>query len=359
MNLEALDAQWGQCWLRPVPVPDDLAAMARKAFSGALPSWVALIAPVPWAVRALLGDIDKKVAHMPIDLWDLIWFVVSQDNSCRYCYGMTRVTLRVLGYSDALIDRLESDVDLASIPEAEQAALRFARKVSRFQPAPDAKDFAELEAAGFSKPAIAEIVYIASAAGFGNRIATFFSLQPEDLENLMKRPLMRLIRPWIARRFRGRQIAPAPLPAPNEPPFEELIAKLDGSPLAWPARRSIDEALASPVLPRRTKLLMFAIVARTLGSDYIVSQSRRALEAEGMSGGAVDDVVRNLGGPGLSAVEALLVPFARETVWYRNLDVQERAHALAAHLSNEELIEAVATASLANTAARLSVLMTR
>lgn len=359
MNLEVLDAQWGQCWLRPVPVPDDLAATARKTFGGALPSWVALIAPVPWAVRVMMSGIDKKVAHMPVELWDLISFVVSQDNSCRYCYGTTRVTLRVLGYSDAAIDRLEGDVDLASIPEAEQAALRFARKLSRFQPAPDAKDFAELESAGFSGPAIAEIVYIACAAGFGNRVATFFSLQPEDFENLMKRPLMRLIRPWIARHFRGRQIAPTPLPAPNEPPFEELVARLDGSPVAWTARASVDEALGSPILPRRTKLLMFAIVARTLGADYVVSQSRRALEAEGMSAGVVDDVLRNLGGPGLSAIESLLVPFARETVWYRNLDVQERTHALAAHLSNEELIEAVATAALANSTSRLSVLMTR
>jgi alkylhydroperoxidase family enzyme len=359
MDIQALDAQWGQSWLQPSPVPDDLAAAARKAFGGDLPGWVALIAPVPWAVRVMLGGIDKKVAHMPIDLWDLISFVVSQDNACRYCYGTTRVTLRVLGYSDAVIDRLEGDVDLAAIPEAEQAALRFARTLSRFHPPPDANDFAELEAAGFSAPAIAEIVYISSAAGFGNRVATFFALQPESFENMMKSPLVRLIRPWLARQFRGRHVPATTLPAPNEPPFEDLIARLDGSPTAYSMRRAVDESLASPILPRRTKLLMFAIIARTLGSAYVGAQTRRALVAEGMDAESLDAVLQNLGGPGLTAAESLLVPYARETVWYRNLDVQERTRALAASFSSEEVIEAVATASLANAVSRGSVLVDR
>lgn len=359
MDLQVLDAQWGQSWLPSVPVPDDLAALARKAFAGEVPSWVSQIAPVPWAVRAMLVGADKTVAHMPIDLWDLIWFVVSQDNACRYCYGTTRVTLRVLGYSDALIDRLEGDVDLASIPHAEQAALRFARKLSRFHPAPDAKDFAELEAVGFTAPQIAEIVYASSSAGFGNRVATFFALEPEGFENLMKNPLVRLIRPWLARRFRGKHAPATPLPAPNEPPFEELVARFDGSPTASGLRRAVDESLSSPVLPRRTKLLMFAVVARTLGSAYVGEQTRRALFAEGLSADTLDAVLQNLGGPSLTAAEALLVPYARETVWYRNLDVQERTHALAANLSTEEVIEAVATASLANAVARGAVLVDR
>jgi AhpD family alkylhydroperoxidase len=358
MNIETLDAQWGECWLEPVPVPPDLAADVRKALGGNLPSWTPLMARVPWVVRAMLGGIEKKVAHMPIDLWDLISFVVSQDNACRYCYGATRGVLRVLGYSDATIDRLEENVDLADIPAAEQAAMRFARKLSRYHPKPGAADLAELEAAGFSRQAVAEIVFASAFAGFGNRMATLFALRPDStMEHLMEKPLMRLIRPWIARQFRGRRLPAAALPAPNEPPFEDLIARLDGTPLAHSLRTGIDVALASPILPRRTKLLMVAVIARTLDSTYIAAQVAQALEAEGISRETLASILDRLGGPELSAAETHLVPFARETVWYRTPDLQQRARELRAHLSTEEMIEAAGVTSLGNGIARLSLLI--
>jgi AhpD family alkylhydroperoxidase len=355
MNFEALDAQWGECWLTPVPIPADLAADVRKAYGGPMPAWTPLLARVPWVVRTFISDVDKKIAHMPVELWDLIAFVVSQDNSCRYCYGMTRAILRVLGYSDATIDRLEGNVDLAQIPPAEQTAIRFARKV--YHPKPGAADLAELAAAGFSAPAIAEIVYISAFAGYGNRVATLFALKPDTMENMMERPLVRLIRPWFARRFRPRHVPAAPLPAPNEPPFEELIARLDGTPSAHALREAVDQAMASPVLPRRTKLLMFAVIARTLDSTYVAAQVARALEAEGMSRETLASILDRLGGPGLSAIEMLLVPFSRETVWYRTLDLQQRTRELCRDLSMDEIVEAAGVVSLANCVARLALLI--
>jgi AhpD family alkylhydroperoxidase len=357
MNFETLDAQWGECWLEPAPIPADLEADVRKAFGGKMPAWTSLIARVPWVVRTMISDVDKKISHMPVELWDLIAFVVSQDNSCRYCYGMTRAILRVLGYSDATIDRLEGNVDLAEIPAAEQTAMRFARKVSRYHPKPGAADLAELAAAGFSTPAIAEIAYVSAFAGFGNRMATLFALKPDSMEKMMERPLVRLIRPWFARRFRVRHVPAAPLPAPNEPPFEELIAKLDGTPSAHVLRTSVDHAMASPILPRRTKLLMFAVIARTLDSSYVATQVARALEAEGISRESLASILDRLGGPELSATERLLVPFARETVWYRTLDVQQRTRELCRGLSTDEIVETAGVVSLANSVSRLALLI--
>jgi alkylhydroperoxidase family enzyme len=338
-------------------VPPDLAAAIKNVTGGAIPEWGSRLASVPWVVRAFLRGIDKKVAHMPVELWDLIAFVVSQDNACRYCYGATRTVLKILGYGDNSIDRLERDVHLAELPPAEAAALHFARKVSQANPLPTAADLRELARAGFAQSAIAEIAYIAAFAGYGNRVATLFALPPDQLEQILKNPLMRLMRPLLARKFRGKRQPAAKLPAPNEPPFADLIAKLEGSPTAHAARSMLDEALASPELPRRTKLLMFAVIGRALGCEYIKQQAQRALQAETLAATDVDEVLSNLGSPKLDDREKLLIPFARETVRYRSLAIQQRTRELSARLRIEELIEAVGVAALANSMARLAVLL--
>ena len=338
-------------------MPPDLEASIKKVTGGAMPVWGPRLASVPWVVRGFLYGIDKKVSHMPVELWDLIAFVVSQDNACRYCYGATRTILKVLGYGEQSITRLEGDVHLAEIPAAEKAALRFARKLSQANPLPTAPDLRALADAGFSRPAIAEIVYIAAFAGYGNRVATMFALPPDELEHILDNPVMRLMRPLLARRFRGTRQPVAMLPAPNEPPCADLIAALEGSPGAHVARSMLDEALASPVLSSRTKLLMFAVIGRALGGEYVEREAQRALAAEGMAAADLDDVLSNLGSPTLDERERLLVPFARETVRYRSLAIQRRTHELSARLSIEELIEAVGAASLANSVARMAVLL--
>src|SRR5437899_2321420 len=83
----------------------------------------------------------------------------------------------------------------------------------------------------------------------------------DPLEQMVDRPLVRLLRPVIARRMRSKPRRPEPLPEPNEGPFASVVAALEGSPAAGVLRRAIDGALASPVLPRRTKMLLFAVVA--------------------------------------------------------------------------------------------------
>src|SRR5262249_20274501 len=139
-----------------------------------VPGWATHLAPVPWVVRAMARVVGKRLAYMPLDLWALIGFVVSQDNSCRYCYGATRTVLRIVGYRDDQIDRIERDVHLSDLTRPEQVALEFARKVSHANPRPTARDRDEVADVGYAPAAVAEIAYAAAFAGFPNRISTLF-----------------------------------------------------------------------------------------------------------------------------------------------------------------------------------------
>ena len=351
----AASMEWSDCWLAPTTVPPDLAREVRQKTGGVTPPWATHLASVPWVVRATARFVERRVAYMPVELWDLIGLVVSQDNSCRFCYGATRAILSVLGYQDDQIDRLGRDVHLADLTPPQRVALEFARKVSHANPRPTSADRAALVAAGLSAPAIGEIAYTAVASVFCNKVCTFFALRPIPLERWVQNPFFRLVRPFAAHALRGTHVAPVPIPAPG--PCGDVVGALGDAPGAATIRATIDDALASPVLPRRTKLLMLAAIGRALGCERSEREAREVLAGEGLAPTDVDDILANLGSPRLDRRDALLVPFARETVRYRNRVIQDRVRELAQVLSLDEAIEAAGIASLANAVARLSVLL--
>jgi AhpD family alkylhydroperoxidase len=301
--------------------------------------------------------VQKEVAHMPLALWDLIGLVVSQDNSCRYCYGATRTVLRLIGYREEQIDRIERDVAVSDLGRPERLALEFARKVSHANPMPTAQDRAALVDAGFTPAGVAESVFAAAFDGFPNRVATMFALQPEEFEKLPDRLIGRLLRPVIARAMRGRRVPPPALPTPNTGPFRELVEALAGSPKAYVVRDAVDDAFASSILPRRTKLLMMAVVGRALGCGPSERAVRDGLAAEGLTSADVDGILANLGSEKLDRRDALLVPFARETVRYQTGPIQRRTRELARELPTDDVLEAVGVTALANAVGRASILL--
>jgi hypothetical protein len=84
---------------------------------------------------------------------------------------------------------------------------------------------------------------------------------------------------------------------------------------------------------------------------------RQALEGEGLNESAVAQVLTHLDAPELDPVERLLVPFARETIWYEPVSVQRRARALCDRLSGPQLLEAIGVAALANGLCRLGAMV--
>ncbi len=347
--------QWGEC-LVPEAVPSaELTAEVRHAMK-AVPGWLPRVAPVPWLARAFFHSATRPWAYAPLELWDLIHLTVSQDNSCRYCFGVQRALLKIAGYDDARIARLERDVHLADLTRPQRAAVDFARKLSRADPRPRRADIDELHAQGFTPAAVAEIAFGVASGAFVNRASTFLALPIEtSLENLVESPMFHFIRPVLAWRMRPRVRQPKRAPR-NEGLAARVVGALGDSPSAVVVRRIVDDAWSSPVLPRRTKSLMLAVVARAIGCAAMENDARTLLEADGFAA-AVDDVLTHLASPALDAREALLVPLARETVRYQAADIQRRMFQVLGPMSPEERLEAVGVLAFANALCRLSVLL--
>jgi AhpD family alkylhydroperoxidase len=347
---------WGECILPTVDVPATLAADVEKLL-GARPMWLARLGRLPWLAR-----LDATLSSMPVAfaeprLCQLVVLIVSRDNSCRYCYGVQRSLLRIAGYDEQAIDRLERDLASAHLTPVERTALDLARRLSRANPLPTAGDFAPLLSAGMSAPAVIEIAAIAAASGFLNRVSTFTALPPEaELEAMPTRPFFRFLRPFVARRTRLVRRPEEP-PPPATEPFGRLVAALGTSPLAGVFRRLVDELFGAGALPRRTKALLCAVVARALGCRYVEDEARRLAVADGLDDAAIDEVLSTLASPRLTVLERRLVPFARETVWFQPAAIQQRVREVTCDLDPDAALEMIVTMGAANGLGRLSVVL--
>jgi alkylhydroperoxidase family enzyme len=132
---------------------------------------------------------------------------------------------------------------------------------------------------------------------------------------------------------------------------------LDRLPAAEVLRSVLEDAWASSVLPKRTKAMVFAVVARGLGCERGEEEAARLLGDEGLGGDVVGEVLSRLASPKLDDLESAIVPFARETLWYRPAQIQRRGRELRSLLSNEQFIELVGIAALANAVCRMSVIV--
>jgi alkylhydroperoxidase family enzyme len=136
-----------------------------------------------------------------------------------------------------------------------------------------------------------------------------------------------------------------------------VTGAFDGLPHARALRSVIDEAWASPHLPVRSKALVFAVIARGLGSLDCEREARRLLAAEDevFTDDAVDDMLANLASPLLTAAETRILPYVRETIRYQPAPVQRRGRALREKLNNAEFVETVGAAALANMVCRIAL----
>lgn len=316
----------------------------------------------PWVARAvvdlhvefgLLLELDQRTA-------DLIGLVVSQENSCRFCYAIVRSTLWLQGMDAERIRRVEQDFARADLPPRTQAAIAYARAQSRSGPAGAQAAWHTLRDAGIDILEAKEIAFTVAVTDFSNRVHTMVAAPYLPAERIPESPLTRLLRPVIDRvmskhRSRGQ---PAALP-PVDPalPYGRLVAAFAGSPIAGALQRLLGEMWASPLLTRRCKLLMFAVVSRGLPCAVCEVEITRALQHEGLGAEAVDRILGRLDAPELDATERLLLPLARETLWYEPAALQRRVRALRDSLAPPQLIEAIGVAALANALCRMTAVV--
>ena len=345
-------------WLDPLVGRERNRELERyvKREAGLVPPHTRYFGACPWIMRA---DIDFDIASEHIGrLVDLIYLTVSRDNSCRFCYGGARLFMRMAGMSEAQIERLEQDVETARLEPRMLRALDFARRVSRSNPPPGSADRKELLDLGYSEAAIRELALFTGVVVFHNTINTLLAMPPHAAERIAESWWGGLLRFQFRTALRRLATTPAPA-APfargDSGPYADLTKRLGALPHARVLRRTLDAAWASPHLSPRARSLVFAVIARGLGSASAEREACRLVSAEGMPQGAISESLANLSSPALDAAETRILPYVRETIWYQPASVQRRGRALGEQLGHAVLLETVGVAALANMVCRIAL----
>ncbi len=350
---------WEDCLLEPRR-DRALEAFAREKQGVPNPN-VAYFASVPWLARAFveLHPEYGLLQRLDPDVADLVSLIVSQENSCRFCYSAFRSLLWAKGMSRDRIDRIEQDLARGDLPARTRAAISFGRLQSRSGPpaAPSAGE--ALRAAGVDGDELKEIAYAVAVTDFTNRVSTISALPTRPMEHLPEQWHMRLLRPLVGRILRGRRRRGAPAPLEREPdfPYAHIVRGYQGSPIAPALARTLEGMWSSDVLTRRCKLLMLAVIARGLSCADCAAEVAPALAAQGLEGAALDAILSHLDGRELDETERLLVPFARETIWYEPARIQRRARMLKEQLPQPQLVEAIGVAALGNGLCRMGAIL--
>jgi AhpD family alkylhydroperoxidase len=353
------EVEWESCLLPPVPDADR--ELHFRKLTGRPAGALRYFVGSDWSVDVMttLSVLVAQTVHLPTALGDYVALVVSQDNSCRYCFAQARLLLRITGLPESRIRELELDLYTAELSTQERAGLAFARKLSRSNPLADASDRAGLLAAGYTDSEIVELAGLIAVHVFFNRAATLLALPPHRSETAPDQWYASLIRPLlklVLRRVKRHGSPSALAPGEAAGPFSHVVDALDGLPLAHELRRLLDGAWQSKTLPPRCMALIFAVVARALGCQSSEAEAVRLAEADGMSREEIEQTLTHLSCAGLDPISSAVVPFARETVWYQPIQIQRRSKLLLEELSREIFLETVIAASLANAVCRLGVL---
>ena len=103
--------------------------------------------------------------------------------------------------------------------------------------------------------------------------------------------------------------------------------------------------------------MLFAVVARALGSGSCEAEARGLMAKQGLSSSDIEQILTHLSAPILSQLEQILVPLARETVWYQPAQIQRRCAEAQAQISNEQFLDFCGAVSLFNSLCRLGVVV--
>jgi alkylhydroperoxidase family enzyme len=363
MALPLNEIEWAEPILPAAPDPQWEAEVRRR---GGRPFEVdRRIAPSRWLREAAFAVTSYQPSALPERLVRIGSMVTAQENACRYCYGANRAYMKVLGYSEAFIQSVERDVQLAETDPRELAFVEFCRSLARSRPRPSRSAREKLLSLGYSAPEIAEMAFLIAMGCFYNRVATLIACPPEvKFERMANGPVGRLIglaMPLLRRLRRNAPQSGHDASATDAPlatgAFGPVLATLAGLPAGRVMKTALDGAFASEVLGPKTKGLMFAVIARTLGCPHCEREARRMLADEGLDSAEVDAALATLQTDRLPSDQSELLPWSRDTVSYDTASIQRKTRALAASLGDAKLLEAIGVASLANATVRLAMLL--
>jgi alkylhydroperoxidase family enzyme len=350
-------------WSQPIlpSVSDPAWEAEAKRRTGHVSEIDRRVAPSPWVREVCVAIIGYRPAAMPERLYRIGAMVTAQENACRYCYGANRAYLKILGYSDSFISRIERDATLAELDDQGRACLSFCRSLARSRPRPMRNECDALVALGFAPPAVKEMALAIALGCYYNRIGILSASPPEHgferMANGFLAPLLRPLLRFAMSLHRPPQPPVLDAAALSAGPFGSVVGAAAGLPAATIFKTALDGAFASSVLAKSTKALMFAVVARTLGCRRSEDEARRLLVAEGFTEAEVGAALATLRSPRLSQRDEGLLEWVRGTVYYQTGEIQKRTRALAAAIGDAAVLEAIGVAALANATVRLAMLL--
>ena len=320
------------------------------------------VAPSRWLREAAYQATSYVPAALPERLYRMGSMVTAQENACRYCYGANRAYMRVLGYSESFIQKVERDVQTAELDEKERAYIAFCRSLARSRPRPAAAERAKLLALGYTPVQVGEIAFSISFGCFFNRVSTLLACPPEQkFERMAAGPFRWMLPLMMAAMKKFGPAKPADAVPDRsglaEGPFGAVVAPLAGLPAGGVMKAALDGSFDSGVLSRDAKALMFAVIARTLGCPHCEAAATRLLRDQGLSQAEIESAMATLRCPRLAPREAGLLAWARDTVYYEPSSIQKKTRALGAQLGTDALLDAIGVASLANGTVRLAMLL--
>ena len=356
---------WGDPVLPLVPDADWEATIRRRG--APLGQAERRVSPNRWVRELSLWVLTYRARDVPERLSAMGGMVAAQETACRYCYGALRATMKMLGFSESQIGRVERDVRAADLDPRERAYVQFCRTLARARPRPGRAELDTLAGLGYAAPAAAEIVFLTALACYHNRLTVLIACPPEQLfERLADSPVGRLaglLEPLLRERKRRRLLARLPAAPPPDVLhaglFGPIVAALAGLPAAAVMKDAVDGAFTSTVLSRNAKALMFGVVARTLDCRHTEAGARDVLRGEGFADAEIDRALATLHCDRLAPEEAMLLDWVRGTVHYETGPVQEATRALCARIGEAALLEAVGVAALANATVRVATLLER
>jgi uncharacterized peroxidase-related enzyme len=114
------------------------------------------------------GVVDRRIK-------ELVYLTCSYANRCAYCTAAHVAGGKKAGISDEEMQALQAERD-EGFPEAERAAIGYARELTRTADAPTTRDTLLQH---FNDEQVVEITLVAAMANFTNRFNNGLRLQPE------------------------------------------------------------------------------------------------------------------------------------------------------------------------------------
>src|SRR5258708_1100553 len=206
-----------------------------------------------WVRELCVSMVAYRPVAMPQRLFNIGALVTAQENSCRYCYGANRAYMKILGYSESFISRIQQDATFAELDAKEHAFISFFLSLARSRPRPAKADYEALVALGFAPLAVSEMAMLIALGCYYNRIGILIACPPEHaFERVANSFLGRLMGPVMRMVMSMRpSTQPATLDAatPSGGPFGTVVATLAGLPRATSFKTALDGPFAPSLLP--------------------------------------------------------------------------------------------------------------